>query len=157
MGLITSPHLNPPPPPPPPPDHHPPLFAQQFASLTWKALICSFHVRWLRAALSPTSNILYVCVQLIYNYIVLISAKSIWNQNFNGVYTCIFAEVRTPCILGHPPVGLGGPSLTTSASCWSTWPVMLEQRPGGNAWRVGVMHRGRPEAAKALFIIYCFR
>ena len=42
----------------PTPDHHPPLFAQQFACSTSNALICSFHVRWLRTALSPTSNIL---------------------------------------------------------------------------------------------------
>ena len=42
----------------PSPDHHPPLFAQQFAYSTSKALICSFHVRWRRTALSPASNIL---------------------------------------------------------------------------------------------------
>ena len=39
-------------------DHHPPLFAQQFACSTSNALICSFHARWLRTALSPTSTIL---------------------------------------------------------------------------------------------------
>ena len=42
----------------PTPDHHPHLFAQQFACSTSNALICSFHARWLRTALSPTSNIL---------------------------------------------------------------------------------------------------
>ena len=42
----------------PTPDHHPPLFVQQFACSTSNALICSFHARLLRTALSPTSNIL---------------------------------------------------------------------------------------------------
>ena len=35
---------------------------------------------------------------------------------------------------------LNGPNLTTSTACWTTWPVMREQRPGSNAWCVGVMH-----------------
>ena len=34
---------------------------------------------------------------------------------------------------------LSGPNLTTSTACWTTWPVMHEQRPGSNAWCVGVM------------------
>ena len=34
---------------------------------------------------------------------------------------------------------LSGPNLTTSTACWTTWPVMREQRPGSNAWCVGVM------------------
>ena len=31
-----------------------------------------------------------------------------WNQNFNGDFTCIFAEVRKPCLQGHPAVRLSG-------------------------------------------------
>ena len=42
----------------PTPDHNPPLFAQQSACSTSNALICSFNARWLKTALSPTSNIL---------------------------------------------------------------------------------------------------
>ena len=78
-------------------------------------------------------------MKLIYNYIIIISGKSTWNQNFNGVFTCIFAKVRKLCSQGHPAVRLSGPNLTTSTACWTTWPVMREQRPGSNAWRVGVM------------------
>ena len=76
-------------------------------------------------------------MKLIYNYISL--EKSIWNQNFNGVFTCIFAKVRKPCLPEHPAVRLSEPNLTTSTACWTTWPVMREKRPGSNAWCVGVM------------------
>ena len=62
-----------------------------------------------------------------------------WNQNFNGVFTCIFDKVRKPCLQEHPAVRLSGLNLTTSTACWTTWPVMREQRPGSNAWCVGVM------------------
>ena len=54
-------------------------------------------------------------------------------------FTCIFYKVRKPCLQGHPAVRLSGPNLTTSTACWTTWPVMREQRPGSNAWCVGVM------------------
>ena len=34
---------------------------------------------------------------------------------------------------------LSGPSLTTSAACWTTWQMRHEQLPGNHTWGVGVM------------------
>ena len=119
----------------PTPDHHPPLFAQQFACSTSKALICSFHARWLRTA----SNILLLYMKSTYNKIIVISEKKHMESKFQRCFTCIFAKVWKPCLQWHPAVRLSGPNLTTSTACWTTWPVMREQRPGSNAWCVGVV------------------
>ena len=61
-------------------------------------------------------------------------------SKFQRCFTCIFDEVRKPCLQEHPAVRLSGLNLTPSTACWTTWPVMREQRPGSDAWCVGVMN-----------------